>query len=551
MTVLDPVLDPLVALLAVLATGAQLSILLSLHRQDGEPFVVWSIVAWGARFAYFLIPLARPVVALDPSLWPSLAAATSGASSLAFLGAGLAYRARARPDRRLVLAGAVLSLGLGALAHGRWGSLEVAGPALAGVETLALGGAGAAFWPGEARRVRGAGLLAGCLFLWAAVRLAFDLPLGPRAQLELLPLATVVLVVQMTALVIVVLRGAQQRVEFLKAFNDRLIDGMDLGLTLVDRGRRVRHANRWMTERFGGDLPGRTCLSTYLAAPTPCASCPWREGAPGARQFLVDAAGGRKFLLTCSPLALPDGEPVLLELLSDVTDQEALRARLLRAERLAVIGEMASRVAHEVRNPLGVMAVHLDLVRRALGGAADEARHHLAVVGDEIRTVSNLVEAYLRLGRLPPPAPRSVDLEALIEARLQALGVELDVRDIRVERAGPALPAVWADPEQLGMVLANVIRNAIEAMPRGGTLTIRTGQADGTATVEVADTGPGVPPEQAEAIFQPFHTTKPHGTGLGLAVARQIAEEHGGTLTCRPRTGGASFVLALPAAGPS
>jgi signal transduction histidine kinase len=181
------------------------------------------------------------------------------------------------------------------------------------------------------------------------------------------------------------------------------------------------------------------------------------------------------------------------------------------------------------------MAVHLDLVRRALGAlpAAGDVHHHLAVVGDEIRTVSKLVEAYLRFGRLPPPAPRPVDLAALIEDRLQALGVELDVRDIAVERAGPALPAISADPDQLGMVLSNVIRNAIEAMPRGGTLTIRTGQADGAVTVEVADTGPGVRPEEAEAIFQPFHSTKPHGTGLGLAVARQIAEEDGGTLTCR------------------
>ncbi len=238
MTVLDPVLDPLVALLAALATGAQLAILVSLHRQDGEPFVAWSIVAWGARFAYFLIPLARLAVDVDPRLWPPLAAASSGASSLAFLAAGLAYRTRARPDRRLVVGGAVLVLALGALAHGSRGALETAGLPLAGVEALALFGAGAAFWPGEARRVPGASLLAGGLLLWGAVRVALDLPLAQRAQLALLPLATVVLVVQMTALVIVVLRGAQQRVEFLKAFNDRLIDGIDHGAARPRRERR-------------------------------------------------------------------------------------------------------------------------------------------------------------------------------------------------------------------------------------------------------------------------------------------------------------------------
>lgn len=105
---------------------------------------------------------------------------------------------------------------------------------------------------------------------------------------------------------------------------------------------------------------------------------------------------------------------------------------------------------------------------------------------------------------------------------------------------------MWADAEQLGQVFANLLRNAIDAMPEGGTLTVASAPRDRRVVVEVADTGPGVPAGEVERIFDPFHTTKPHGTGLGLALAREIVEEHGGTLTCRSQAGGAAFVVSLP-----
>ena len=413
-------------------------------------------------------------------------------------------------------------------------------------------GAAAAFWPSRARRVRGTGLLAGCLLAWAVVKLGFVLPLPAHLQPAVLPLSALLQALQMIAVVLVVLEGARQRVEFLKDFNEKLIDGMGLGLALVGPDLTLRHTNRWLVERFGGELQSRRCLDTYLARPAQCEECPWRKPALESGQLTVDGPGGRRLLITYSPLTTPEGGTVLLELLSDITEQEAMRDRLLQSERFATIGQMAARVAHEVRNPLGTMNINLDLLRAELGPAVSpEVLWHIQVIKGQIHGLARLVEAYLRFGRLPRPAPEAVDLNTLLDQQLDALREELEPRRIvlRREMTGP-LPELWADPDQLGQVFLNLFRNAIEAMPEGGALTIRTAGRDRRVEVEVADTGPGVPPENLERIFNPFYTTKGTGNGLGLTLARQIVQEHGGSLTCRSQgDGGATFIVSLPVRG--
>lgn len=212
---------------------------------------------------------------------------------------------------------------------------------------------------------------------------------------------------------------------------------------------------------------------------------------------------------------------------------------------------MAAKVAHEVRNPLGIMTVHAALAHRELGPAGDatDAAHHLGIVSDEIRRVAALVESYLRFGRLPALRLDTVDVDALLDAHLHALEADLTARQIACARAPASdAPVIRGDADQLGQVFANLVRNAIDAMPGGGTLTVTTTRADGHVTVEVADTGAGIAPEDAERIFEPFRTSKPLGAGLGLAIAREIVQGHGGRLTCRNGSGGACVVVTLPVA---
>jgi signal transduction histidine kinase len=478
-------------------------------------------------------------------------AAAIAVKSLAFVAAGVTYRRPARIPRWEVAGALALPTVLAAaqVIPSSTVGLATARLALGVLDSTALLVAGIAFWPRRGERVRGLGLLSASFLAWPIVRFGLIWPVPPAVEPALLSAAGLLQGLQSLALVAVVLDRARRRAEFLKDFNDTLLGGMGQGLALVGPDLRIRHANRWLTEHFGPDVLSHTCTMTYLAKAEPCAECPWQDPAMAPRQLTVDGPGQRKLLLTCSPLATPEG-PMLLELIGDVTEQEAMRARLLHSERLATVGAMASRVAHEIRNPLGVMAMHADLVRHALAPAGDagEARHHLTIVTDEIRALGNLVEDYLRFGRLPKPVPEPVDLEALVHRKVEAMRAELGARRVEVRRERCAdVPAVFADPDQLGLVFANLFRNAIEAMPEGGRLTLTTSCVDGHVIAEVADTGSGVADTDAEAIFQPFHTTKPHGTGLGLALSREIAQEHGGTLTCRSRSDGATFVLALPA----
>jgi signal transduction histidine kinase len=261
-------------------------------------------------------------------------------------------------------------------------------------------------------------------------------------------------------------------------------------------------------------------------------------------------------------------------------DLQATQERLVQSERLATIGQMSAKVSHEVRNPLGSISLNAELLEDELQALPEDRRAEaaglLAAIRSQVDVLSAVTEEYLRFARLPRPkleatavAPLVEDLSEFVRGELQARGVHLIV-DVP-----NGLPAILLDPGQIRQALLNLVRNAAEAMPEGGTVTIRAGlfdqkeagrmqKAEGSGrggvaglpsaycllpsvVIEVDDTGPGIPPENLDRIFEPFFSTKDGGTGLGLAIARQIATDHGGTLTCENIPGGgAGFRLTLP-----
>ncbi len=571
--------DPAFAILAALATAAVLGLLIALYREHREPFLVWAIVAWAASLTSALAEMGA--LELVAPAWVFAASLAFAVKGFAFLAAGMAYREPAVVTPARAVACAVVAVLLAGLETGTVPFVPSYPPDLREfpltlVNAAAIVAAGLAFWPRSSggtrgpslspvrltrllayplltllHHARGARLLSISLLAWGVLQLGFLL-LPATAQPGLLRTAGLLQGLQGLALVVLVLERARQRSEFMRRFNQRLLDGMEIGLALVGPDLRIQHTNSWMTGRFGHGVVGQTCLATYLATPTPCPGCPWRDEALESRQLTVDGPGGRKFLIAASPLTAPDGSRLLLELVNDVTEAEAMRARLLHSERLATVGEMASRVAHELRNPLAIMTIHADLVRGDLDRASyQEALGHVDIVKGEIRRVATLVESYLQFGRTPRLTLETVDLEALLDARLATIEAELKLHDIALRRERPEqeLPAISADPEQLGRALMNLFRNAVEAMPDGGAVSVVTFRIDGAVTIEVTDTGPGVAPDEAERIFRPFHTTKPLGAGLGLALAREIIESHGGQLACRSQAGGGCFVVTLPLDG--
>ena len=171
-------------------------------------------------------------------------------------------------------------------------------------------------------------------------------------------------------------------------------------------------------------------------------------------------------------------------------------------------------------------------------------------ISREVDRLNGVTEQYLRFARLPRPTLESQDLNEVLAGLLDFLAPELAAAGVRVRRElDPALPATRGDEAQLRAVFLNLLRNAREAMPGGGTITVRTRPAEGGVEAEVGDTGGGIPPGDLTRIFEPFYSTKERGTGLGLAFTQQVIEEHGGTIRCESAVGrGTVFTLRLPAA---
>lgn len=260
--------------------------------------------------------------------------------------------------------------------------------------------------------------------------------------------------------------------------------------------------------------------------------------------------------LTLSALRDPQGAPVGRSvILRDITERKRLEEAKLHAERLATIGAMAARLAHEIRNPLSSITLNIELVRdevETLAGpnapAGREARGLLTAIDSEVRRIQRVTEDYLQFARLPKLRRERVRLQDLLQQGLSFMGSLFAAAQITVETDLPAdLPALHVDENQLWQAALNLIRNAIEAMVQGGTLRVQVVHGPGEILIHIADTGKGMTDDELRQVFKPFFSTKPGGTGLGLPLTQQIIEEHGGRITCASAPGqGTTFTIHLP-----
>ena len=225
------------------------------------------------------------------------------------------------------------------------------------------------------------------------------------------------------------------------------------------------------------------------------------------------------------------------------------QAQLVQRERLAALGELSAVVAHEVRNPLGVIFNSLGSLRRLLKPQGD-ARMLLDIVGEEAERLNRIVGDLLDFARPSTPALRPEPIDRLLEDAVGAAVAEN--REVAVEHdLEPGLPPVSMDARLMRQAVLNVAVNAVQAMPRGGRLTVRARRDGGFVRVEIRDTGPGIPDEIRHRVFEPFFTTKASGTGLGLAVVKRIVEGHGGEVALATAPGdGAAVTIRIPLESP-
>lgn len=375
------------------------------------------------------------------------------------------------------------------------------------------------------------------------------------------------------------LKDAYARLEILNAdlrYNRDLLrtlfDNFDDGLALIDHDGSVLAANQALT-RFVGkapyDLVGRL-WETYCSLTSPIVNQTFRDGMAQRKRGRYIAANGRNYMVDIRTFPLFGDEErisrVVLHIV-DVTERLQLEELAIQNERLAASGRLAAIVAHEVNTPLQAIQNFLFLASTA--GDRDRS-NYLNLVHDEIERVGTLIRRLLDLHRPDDGSLKPIDGNALIERVLLLTGSTLARHRITVERnLSPNLPSFQGRSDHMTQVLLNLILNAIDAMPKGGALSLRTTvrETNAAATpeegkrsaarrskrsmlvIELEDTGQGIPPDVQTRIFEPFFTTKSHGSGLGLAISQQIIVQHGGEMRVNSFPGnGTKFTIMLPLA---
>lgn len=233
--------------------------------------------------------------------------------------------------------------------------------------------------------------------------------------------------------------------------------------------------------------------------------------------------------------------------IEDISEVKSLTEQLIRADRLAAMGELTAGVAHEVRNPLGIIRASVQLLEES---ECDEDRIRAAagVIKQEIDRLDKVIKALLDFGRPSKPTFVETDVESVLSDVVLFTKRFAKQADVVIEEVfAEDLPLVHADPDQLKQVFLNLVTNAVQVMEDvGGTITIETGHVPGYVFVAVSDTGPGIPEAVLGKVFDPFYSTRDEGTGLGLTMVHRIIDEHDGHIEVGSGDGGTVFRVSLP-----
>ncbi|GBC99822.1 Sensor protein ZraS [bacterium HR17] len=273
----------------------------------------------------------------------------------------------------------------------------------------------------------------------------------------------------------------------------------------------------------------------------------------------VNTPSGRKTVrCTLAPLRRPDADEAVL-IVDDITSEEQWQQQLVQSEKLAALGQLSAGIAHELRNPLSAISTATYCLTQALSeqnALSEPAQRYLTVIQRNVERAQRIITSVLAFARPSQAEAVPTDLNELVDAALDIIAKEAERRNIVIRTALTPLPLVRCRPDAIKQAVLNILLNAVQAMPDGGTLTVCT-EHDAIAKqvrLIIADTGHGIPPEHLQRIFDPFFTTKPpgEGTGLGLSIARTAIEADGGRILVESEIGkGSVFTIVLPAEVPA
>ena len=357
------------------------------------------------------------------------------------------------------------------------------------------------------------------------------------------------------------LLGRELQSDRVKALSDRahlqhVVDILEDGVVFFTPDRRILFYNR-ATEAVV-DRPLEEAVGLHVdelldaAHPLRLLLDPAFEKREDFRNAtIVLAVAGQTKELLVSAFFVADVERDLgaMVLLRDLESLKTLQSLISHSAKLAALGRLTSGVAHEVKNPLNAMMIHLELVKESLDAPPAQVSQSLQVIGSEIRRLDRVVQGFLKFVRPQELHPKPVDLGALAQAVAALVEAEAQKAGVRIAfELAPGLPAVSADEELLRQAFLNILQNAYQAMPAGGVVTIRTEwQRPDWIAVTFADEGVGIAPADVDRIFSLYYTTKPDGNGIGLSVVFRIVHMHDGAIDVESEPGrGTTMTVRLP-----
>jgi len=358
----------------------------------------------------------------------------------------------------------------------------------------------------------------------------------------------------------------------MRNFLEGLLKNMQGGVFTLDMNRRIVSFNKaaeWITGYCLEDVLGKPCreiLHSEICEKECAFNRVTRKGVPLHRAELELSAKDGKPIpvsLTCFPLTDREAKPAgMVGIFRDVSEVHALRGQLMHSEKLALLGQLAAGVAHEINNPINGILTYIKLLlkkvnRDKLESVKPDIIKYLQVMERETAHVGRTVSNLLDFSRRSQPDIAMVDLNDVIEQSLLLVRDQLNMRNVNVRRDGETrLPEIMADFGQLQQIMVNLLLNAAHAMTDGGEIVVETA-AEGTrgsecfVVLQVSDNGCGIPEENLTRIFDPFFTTKGGkdgvGLGLGLSIVQRILRAHHGRIEVQSRVNeGTRFIIKLP-----